>query len=83
MGDGIRPKGSKSYAATRSTEAMEAFQKDQFGLSDSEARELVKKFWAKCAEVRPDLLDEPLTDFEADEIVQRTKDRMSDDKGEK
>ena len=28
MSDGIRPKGCKSYAATRSPEAAEAFRKD-------------------------------------------------------
>ena len=28
MGDGIRPKGQKSYAALRSPEAFEAHQKD-------------------------------------------------------
>jgi hypothetical protein len=28
MGDGIRPKGAKSYAAMRSPEAMKAHQKD-------------------------------------------------------
>jgi len=29
MGDGIRPKGRKSFAATRSEEAAEAYRKDR------------------------------------------------------
>lgn len=47
MSGGIRPKGRKSYAATRSPEATEAFHQDQMAQKTLDTDE--KKLCPKCA----------------------------------
>ena len=46
MSGGVRPKGSKSYAATRSPEAAEAFRQDQAAQKTLDTAD--KKLCPKC-----------------------------------